>query len=703
MQNNSQHNSGGVEQNATQAVPSPFHSGEHEIQTRTGKREVMENFGRRAIRPYMPDQHREFFTQLPFMAVGSVDENGWPWASILPGKPGFVQSPDNTTLDISALAIKGDPLAVALKRQGMPLGLIGIELPTRRRNRVNGRVNRVGDNFFSLSVDQSFGNCPQYIQERSVDFIRDPAIVDDSVEVSSFSILDDDAKAMIHAADTFFVSSFIHAQNRPDVEGVDISHRGGRPGFVKVDGNTLTIPDYPGNYYFNTLGNFLLNPKAGLVFTDFNSGDILMLTGRVTLLWEDEEEVKAFKGSERAWRFTLEHGIKLKGGLPFRASLNSYSPNTLLTGNWAETTAIIEGQKKRQQWRPYRLARIEDESSVIRSFYFEPAEGSYLMPFEAGQFLTIKLTAKGQESSVVRTYTVSSAPGESYYRISVKREQDGVVSQHLHDNLKVGDIIEAKAPSGDFYIDPAEERPAVLLAGGVGITPMMSMATHVVKEGILTRHLRPLTIFHSAQTTEQQAFAGAFRTLEQHSSGGIRYFSVINKPKPTEKAGVDFNATGHISADIIKQALPLDDYDFFLCGPPGFMQAMYDILRSLGVADKRIIAEAFGPASLQRQLDEGSAAVSTAAEAQDAIVKFTRSNFEQRWNAGDATLLETAEAHGLNPEFSCRNGACGSCAVKLKAGEVAYRSQPTASYDDDEVLICCAVPAEGTSTVEIDL
>ena len=492
-------------------------------------------------------------------------------------------------------------------------------------------------------------------------------------------------------------------KDNPAVEGVDVSHRGGRPGFVKLDGETLTIPDFPGNNAFNTLGNFLINPKAGLVFPDFETGDLLMVTGKVELLDEEHEDVLAFKGAERAWRFILDHGIWLKDALPFRSHLGEMSPNSLLTDSWTEADARKAVEAKRQAWREFRLARIEDESSIIRSFYLQPVDGDVLLPFEAGQFLTIRVTPPGAGKPAIRTYTVSSAPADPHYRISVKREEEGLVSRHLHDRLEVGDIIEAKAPAGDFFIDADEKRPAVLLAGGVGVTPMISMARHIVVEGLRTRHLRPLTIFHAAQTTEQRAFYQAFRELEQGTNGAIRYYSMIDQPATNEKPGVDFNGSGYITADVLKQTLPLDDYDFFLCGPPPFMQALYDTLRSLGVRDVRILAEAFGPASLMRRPDESALPQGIEDEADEAMVHFAQSGVEQAWKKGDATLLELAEDQGLNPEFGCRKGSCGTCVTKLKSGAVAYRTKPSADHAPDEVLICCAVPAKGSEKVELEL
>ncbi|GAB5468417.1 MAG: hypothetical protein Kilf2KO_14470 [Rhodospirillales bacterium] len=683
---------------------SPFHAAERQLQERAGKRAAIESFAQQAIRPFMPDQHRRFFAKLPFLVVGSVDAAGWPWASILSGEPGFMTSPDATTLQVAATAAKDDPLSAALlpgAPLGTPLGLLGIEIGTRRRNRLNGRLSETTGSGFAVTVDQSFGNCPQYIQTREIDFPRAAKAPRGSEDIAWLTSLSAKDRATIAAADTFFVASAVPAADDPQVEGVDVSHRGGRPGFVAVEGDQLTVPDFSGNHYFNTLGNFLANPKAGLLFVDFAKGDLLLLTGRVELLWDERPEVKAFKGAERAWRFTLDHGLRLKGALPFRAALTDYSPKTLSTGDWDQAAATLAAEAKRAAWRPYRVTRIVEESAVIRSFYLEAADGEALLPFEAGQFLTIRV--RPADTALIRTYSLSSAPGDDVYRISVKREAAGLVSNHLHETLKVGDEIEAKAPSGGFFIDAAETRPAILLAGGVGVTPMVAMARHIVKEGQRTRHYRPLHIFHAAQTTDQRAFAEAFRALERQSGGAVRYLSFIGRPAAEEEPSVDFDQRGRITAEALRRFLPLDDYDVYLCGPPAFMQGLYDVLRGLGIRDARIFAETFGPAALTRHPDAGAVAPEVREEADEAVIAFTKSGFEQRWTSGEASLLETAEAHGLTPDYGCRAGACGTCAVKLTSGSVAYRSQPRADLAADQVLICCAVPAKGSARLEIDL
>ena len=220
-----------------------------------------------------------------------------PWASILEGRPGFAHSPEPGLLQFSSLPAADDPAQLS---DGAAIGLLGIELHTRRRNRINGRIGAMTASGFAVTVEQSYGNCPQYIQLRQ---FRSVPLADPATRIAQhLNELDDAAKAMIAGADTFFVASYV------DVDGqrsVDVSHRGGQSGFVQVEGNRLTIPDFAGNLFFNTLGNLLVNPRAGLLFIDFNSGDLLHLSGRTEIILEGPQ-VEAFQGAERLWTFHVE-------------------------------------------------------------------------------------------------------------------------------------------------------------------------------------------------------------------------------------------------------------------------------------------------------------------------------------------------------------------------------------------------------------
>lgn len=312
--------------------PSPFHEGEQEMQRRVGRRDRVEVMGRHMIRPYMPDQHRAFYAQLPFLVAGAVDAEGWPWASLLCGAPGFASSPDERHLHITLQDAAPDPLRAALDT-GTPLGLLGIELHSRRRNRVNGRVAQMDATSLTLRVDQSFGNCPQYIREHSLRPVRSTTLPP-APPPQMFEDLSPHHAALIARSDMFFVASHVPATDAPQREGTDVSHRGGKPGFVRVQGNTLTIPDFAGNNMFNTLGNFLLNPRAGLVFPDFASRSLLLLTGTVTLLDPDHPAISGFEGAQRGWQFTLRRGVWHAGILPFETTIGAASPRVQTTGSW---------------------------------------------------------------------------------------------------------------------------------------------------------------------------------------------------------------------------------------------------------------------------------------------------------------------------------------------------------------------------------
>jgi predicted pyridoxine 5'-phosphate oxidase superfamily flavin-nucleotide-binding protein len=237
----------------------------------------------------MPDQHRAFFTQLPMLLVGSVDDDGQPWASVLCAPPGFIDSPDATHLRINSHPLKDDPLNTTLAA-GCALGLLGIELPTRRRNRANGVVQFMGADGFTLEVRESFGNCAKYIQTRTPRFAEPaPAVSTPAKRAECTDRLNERMRQIIGGTDTYFIASAYSGHDRRFISA-DVSHRGGRPGFVRIDNaTTLTVPEFVGNSYFNTTGNLLTHPRAGLLFIDFPSGDLLHLAADTEIIWDGRE------------------------------------------------------------------------------------------------------------------------------------------------------------------------------------------------------------------------------------------------------------------------------------------------------------------------------------------------------------------------------------------------------------------------------
>ncbi len=679
---------------------SPFHAGEQLLQKQMGVREKMEQFGRKVIRNYLPEQHQDFYHHLPYIIIGHADDQGWPWASMILGKPGFLHSPDPQHLDIHAAPVEFDPLQKALK-PGVHFGLLGIDLSNRRRNRMAAHITETSNGSVKLRVDQSFGNCPQYIQTRTFSKLstnHQPA------ETQTINQLDQQTRAFIEQSDTFFVASFVPALEGEASRGADVSHRGGLPGFIRVDDEyRMTIPDYPGNHHFNTLGNFIENPKAGLLFVDFEQGHLLMLTGRVDIL-NDVPDQEYFDGAERFWTFTLEQGRWLKHVLPLRWYFGEYSPNSLLTGNWTQASAARKAESLRNQWIDYQVVRIHQESLHVKSFYLQPP--AEIRPiFKPGQFLTVK--AKIDQHELTRTYTVSSAPADKLLRISVKHEQGsdevpaGLFSSNLHQTVALNTILKAKAPQGEFVLTDNMQKPVLLLSAGIGITPMVAMARHIYQQGLRTRAIRPVLFIHSARSAEERAFYDEINKLaELHPSFNTVW--ALSRPEAHLSLGREYDIQGRIDMSLLQSCLPSTELDVFLCGPAGFMQNQYDALRKLGVADHNIFAESFGPSSLQREKTTDHVPVFN--EATRAIVTFQPNHTELSWTSKDGSLLEFAEVHGLNPSFGCRQGQCGQCKARLVKGRVSYRTPINSNLiNKEEVLLCCAVPAEDPSKKVADI
>jgi len=308
---------------------SPFHADEVAIQARAGVVTL-----RSGIRNFMPEQHQTFFAALPYLLLGTSDVAGWPLATLLEGDPGFVTSPDPATLHIGALPGATDP-AAAMIRVADEVGLLGIDFGTRRRNRANGIVTSVDAAGFTVAVRQSFGNCPQYIQRRAISRARAAA-----APPRELTSLDPEARSLIERADTLFVASRSRANIGP-AGGADISHRGGRPGFAHIEADTLLVADFRGNRYFNTLGNLAGEPRASLLFLDFERGDLLQLQGLASIDWSASAAAQV-QGAERIWRFRVTRGWYRQRAAALRGVFIDYSPVTLRTGTWQPQLSLAE-------------------------------------------------------------------------------------------------------------------------------------------------------------------------------------------------------------------------------------------------------------------------------------------------------------------------------------------------------------------------
>ncbi|RQR37642.1 pyridoxamine 5'-phosphate oxidase [Burkholderia sp. Bp9143] len=684
----------------TAAVPgweldvAPFHAGELAVQQRAGVTEAAGAAGRRGIRRFMPDQHRTFFAQLPFFVLGGVDAGGQPWATLRVGMPGFVTTPDARTLRIDGDGLPGDPLTGAWQ-PGVPLGGLGIEFDTRRRNRVNGVVRAVDGGALTIAVEQSFGNCAKYIQGRKPTFVTREAGASIVPDVSDR--LSDADRALLAQADTFFVASANTAAAAGAARGADVSHRGGMPGFVRVDdAHTLTTPDFSGNRFFNTLGNLQHDPRAGLLFVDFDSGDLLYLAADAEIVW-DGPLVASFDGAQRVVRFHVREVRRTRGVLPFRWSAVERAPQfagmvgAALAGGQAasvatsaslSTSASVPTSASASSWHPLRIVRIVDEARAIRSFHFEPADGGALPSYEAGQHLTLRVALPDSDAPTIRSYTLSDAPGAPHYRITVKRE--GRVSAWLHDHARAGMTLDAQMPRGRFTFDVASPRPAVLVSAGIGITPMIAMLRRALADDAPSRRV---VFVHGARDTVDRPFAADLtRIADADPRVSLHWFD--SRPQRDGAA-----RPGRIDIAQLKRILPFDDYDFYLCGPSAFMRDLYDGLRALNVPDERIRFEAFGPSSVVRSATRAAGAPLVVSRS----VVFRRSARDAAWTAADGTLLEFAEGQGVAVPSECRSGSCGTCATRVLSGAVDYVQSHDAAIEPGCALLCVARPAEGAT------
>ncbi len=897
---------------------SPFHRGEKEIQSRLGIQDQMEEKGRRVIRDRIPEKNLDFFAQLPLLTIGTVDECGRPWASVLAGKPGFARAIDPLKLEVKARPVFGDPLNKALIDDAN-IGALGLDFETRSRFRVNGRIGHLREGAFEIRVRQAFPNCPQYIQARGFNLGDDIETIGEKKTVRRGDTLNRAEAAMIAGSDTLFIASQFSEGDDDWRLGIDVSHRGGKPGFVIVAHESLLLfPDYAGNCMFNTLGNIQADPRCGLLFIDFDTGNSLQLTGEAEILWEPEH-VCRFPGAERVVSFQIEEKICVEHALPMTwrfqgfhpilekletdaieepapvprvpmtlKSVNVSMPKEVPHDGKAVTTGIfkeriegrvklrrlnLEGDGQADLWghggafravyvyshenydhwagelgrndfaigqfgenftvegmseeevcigdvfrigsalvevsqpripcyklalkmgiegfqnrflesgrvgfylrvleegevgegdevvpvkrdprgmtvrevsdllffnkedleaarraldipalshgwkgsfaerlakaeapsegasgfRSFVVEQREPESETITSFYLVPEDGAPLPGFLPGQFLTLELDIPDQPTPVIRTYSLSDSPNPEHYRLSIKREPapadepdlpPGLSSSYFHDQVEIGTKLRIAAPRGKFHLDPDGERAVVLLSGGVGLTPMVSMLNTIVQSDAP----RPVWFVHGTRNGREHAMGAHVRGLAEENkyvNVHIRY----SEPDPDDTEGRDYDSRGWVDMALLKQVLPFDDYDFFICGPPPFMRSLYCGLLSLGISESRIYYEFFGPGSMltEESKPAGSVQVPTA-EAEltgGAQVTFARSGVTASWDPSCESILDLAERQGLSLAYSCRSGICHTCMCALTEGEVTYLDEPLDPPGPGRVLICCATP-----------
>jgi ferredoxin-NADP reductase/MOSC domain-containing protein YiiM len=349
-------------------------------------------------------------------------------------------------------------------------------------------------------------------------------------------------------------------------------------------------------------------------------------------------------------------------------------------------------------FRPMRVARLEHETANVVSLYFEPLDAPSLPVALPGQFLVLRLRTTPGGPPLLRNYSMSGGPGAGTYRVSVKREVNGVVSSYLHDHVQAGDIVETSAPRGGFTLGSGDA-PVVLLSAGIGATPVVAMLHSLASAS----SRRAIWWIYGARNRAEHPFAKESRGLLQ-TLVNSRSHIVYSKPDSGDEPGVDYDSVGHVDTPLLDRLGVARDADFYLCGPPSFLRELTAGLKTWGARSTRIHTEVFGPeAPITPGIAPSSHPLPHAPAGEPGAgpqISFARSGLTVSWDARFSSLLELAEACDVPTRWACRTGVCHTCECALIGGAVQYRPDPLEPAAAGNVLICCSTPS---GAIEIDL
>jgi ferredoxin-NADP reductase len=367
----------------------------------------------------------------------------------------------------------------------------------------------------------------------------------------------------------------------------------------------------------------------------------------------------------------------------------------LLQARVAGETSLRQMERDRvgRTWsgvRKFRIERKVRESRDVCAFYLGPHDGKPLPPFEPGQYLTFVLRILGRDKPLIRCYSLSDSPFKSdYYRVTIKRIPSppdrpnlppGLSSNFFHDQLHEGDILDVKAPAGQFRLDLTQHTPLVLIGGGIGVTPVLSMLNAICDSG----SKRETWFFYGVRNGAEHIMRDQMGRMDRENEN-VHLRVCYSAPRDEDVLGRDYHHAERVSVGLFKRLLPSNNYEFFICGPPPMMESLTNDLGEWGVPDANIRFEAFGPATVKRLKAETPAAATIE-------VVFARSGKTLKWDAGAPSLLEFAEASGIPIDSGCRAGNCGTCITAVKSGEVSYLNDPGEPPEEGSCLTCISVP-----------
>jgi ferredoxin-NADP reductase len=345
--------------------------------------------------------------------------------------------------------------------------------------------------------------------------------------------------------------------------------------------------------------------------------------------------------------------------------------------------------------RKFSVVKKITECDDVAAFYLKPHDGRPLPAFKPGQYLTFQLDLPGRDKPVVRCYSLSEGPHQKdYYRVTIKREKSppdkpglppGAGSGFFHDGVKVGDILNVKAPTWHFFLDMTKTNPVVLISGGVGITPMLAMANAIAASG----SKREAWFFFGVRNQREHIHKAELEKLAAENEN-IHLRVCYSKPGEKDLKNKDYHHEGRVGIELLKELLPSNNFEYYLCGNGAFMKSITDGLEAWGVPEKDVYFEAFGPATVKKKTVAPTLAETT--HLKKLSVTFARSNKTVRWEPSSENILEFARAQGIRIDSGCCAGSCGSCVVAIKSGGVHYLKKPDAEPEAGTCFTCVCRP-----------
>jgi ferredoxin-NADP reductase/predicted pyridoxine 5'-phosphate oxidase superfamily flavin-nucleotide-binding protein len=623
-----------------------FHQGELDVQALANEADI-------ALRNSTVVSQHIIKGALPFIAqqhmavVTSTDENNQIWISVLFGEPGFISALDDQHIIINPQKIikqPDDPLWRNIKTNSQ-VGLLIIELSTRRRFRVNGAISQLAKGQYQVTVAQAYPNCPKYIQRRQPALSPDVLAYRTPDSIVGESLLDAHLE-LISNLDSFFVGSGVSEHHN------DASYRGGAPGFVKISNkNQLLIPDYKGNSMFNTLGNIQSNPRVGLVFIDFEQKRILQLSGSAKIIWDKVDAHNETGGTNRYWHFDVKcwQETQLPQGLNW--TFFDYSPHNPKP-EYVNDLSL-------------KVTAIEQKTAHIKLFKLMSNDGGILPAFEPGSHLPIEVNLPDNKKTLRHYSITSSSHDNRFYEIAVQQEiQGGGGSNYMHEQLRIGHQIKSKSPINDFPLS-SPGKHHILIAGGIGITPIISMLRHLVDNN------ESFELHYSVKRTSDAIFVKELDRLA--GKNGHFYFSQeVNTSRIDLKTILEKNKkTSHV----------------YVCGPVGLIQSTKDMATKNDWHASNIHFESFGSAI---QVNNKAVEVKLKKSGQVIVID------------PKETILDGLIAAKVSIPFECKRGECGMCTTEYVEGTPDHRD--TFLTQDEKVhSICPCVSRAKSHSITLNL